>query len=93
MPGARAIGRLVKRAMEKVIKAEAITVEVNTASFDIPEAERIAGFTTRIYIMDAKVVRPARNSVLTLVFEPWRLNITSIYQEKILISWHIRFKA
>ena len=47
-PGARATGRVARKAITKVATAAEIAVAVNTALNSIPESERIPGFTAKI---------------------------------------------
>ena len=46
---------------------DAIAVAINTACASIPDADKILGFTARMYAMVIKVVTPATTSVRTFV--------------------------
>ena len=65
--------------MINVAKAAEIAVAAKIASFGIPAAERIFGFTARIYAIARKVVIPATISVLTVV--PFSLSLNNFSKE------------
>ncbi len=58
---------MASSAINTVPKKDASAVASSTAFASIPEAERILGFTARIYAMVIKVVIPAITSVFTFV--------------------------
>ena len=62
-----------------VANAAEIEVAAKIASLGIPEAERMLGFTARIYAIAKKVVMPATTSVLTLV--PFSLSLNSFSKD------------
>ena len=53
--------------MNRVATVAEIAVAVNTAAPSIPAADRMLGFTARIYTIDRNVVIPAIISVLVVV--------------------------
>ena len=67
IPGAKAKGNFAQIAITNVAKNAAKAVAVNTAPRSIDAAERISGFTARIYDIVKKVVTPAMISVFTFI--------------------------
>ncbi len=59
MPGARANGKLVMKAMSSVLIAAVTAVTVTSAAWGMPASFRISGLTARMQAIDVKVVRPA----------------------------------
>ena len=71
---------------------EASAVAIKTACASMPDAERMLGFTARMYAMVMKVVIPATTSVRTVVLFSLSLknfsNIsTSLFFNKILFYY------
>ena len=77
-PGARATGRFATKAITRVAIAAERAVAVNTLPQAIPEAERISGFTARMYAIARNVVTPATISLPTVVPRALSLNNFSI---------------
>ena len=61
-----------------VANAAEIAVAAKIASDGMPAAERMPGFTARMYAIARNVVRPAMSSVLTVVPFSFSLNNFSI---------------
>ena len=64
--------------MNSVAAAAEMAVAVNTAAGSIPAAERIDGFTARMYTIETKVITPPRTSLRIVVPRSFSLNTFSI---------------
>ena len=93
IPGARAKGNFAKIAITSVAKDAAKAVAVNTAPRSIDAAERISGFTARIYDIVKKVVTPAMISVFTFITlgsNPKSFFNIIFIQDKTMPSLHVK---
>ena len=86
MAGATAMGIFVRSAITKQERADVSAVTVTSPALSMPVDDKIAGFTAIMYDIAAKVVRPARNSVLKSVLRSDSLNI----EEILAFIWSMR---
>ncbi len=77
MPGAMARGTLAAKPIKMVVRAETRAVATKTPPGGMPQSERIAGLTNRIYDMVKKVVTPLSISREAIVRWSLRWNIFS----------------